>query len=82
MCIECRFVLQKKVIKLSENVVKVERGCSANCDDRDFIWADEFMAHCCSEDMCNTAVSTEASYILLFTCAIVLSFYRLRAILI
>jgi len=36
----------------------IDRGCSSNCDNRKFVWTDEFQVYCCdgiNVDLCNSA---------------------------
>ena len=33
----------------------VQRGCSGNCDKREYIYTDDFQTHCCNNNKCNGA---------------------------
>jgi len=42
----------------------VDRGCSANCKGRDFIWTDEYQVFCCDDkNKCNLATELRVSFL-------------------
>ncbi|KAI0232956.1 hypothetical protein LSAT2_016736 [Lamellibrachia satsuma] len=47
-------VCEKKIHRIDLWQEVIERGCSFNCDNRDYIWTPDFRVHCCSDDnLCN-----------------------------
>jgi len=55
-------VCEKRVTMVDRLQDVIDRGCSSNCQGRQFVWTDEFQVYCCAnEDYCNgseTSVTT------------------------
>jgi len=59
-------VCEKKVMLIEANIEgiteQIVRGCSSNCDGREYIWTEDFRVHCCNDDnMCNSATRGQLS---------------------
>jgi hypothetical protein len=50
-------VCEKRVTMVDRLQDVIDRGCSANCANRNFIWTDEYQVYCCNDqNLCNSAV--------------------------
>jgi len=69
-------VCEKKLIRIDAYTEQVVRGCSSNCDGREYIWTEDFRVHCCSDDnMCNSAVSqAPVSFLFMLACALLMTY--------
>jgi len=59
----------------------VDRGCSSNCNNRKFVWTDEFQVYCCNDqDYCNhaTTVISSVGKITLWTFVILAALFTMR----
>jgi len=49
-------VCEKRVTMVDRLQDVIDRGCSANCAGRTFIWTDEYQVYCCNDkNKCNAA---------------------------
>jgi len=56
----------------------VDRGCSANCNNRFFIWTDEYQVFCCNDrNKCNTAIGLRVSFLAVIVATVVSLLYAL-----
>jgi len=47
-------VCEKRVTMVDRLQDVIDRGCSSNCQGRQFVWTDEFQVYCCADvDYCN-----------------------------
>jgi hypothetical protein len=54
----------------------IDRGCSSNCNQRQFVWTDEFQVYCCSDnDLCNHATTTSRLHLWTFTTLLCVAIY-------
>lgn len=51
----CSLCSQKRVTMVDRLQDVMDRGCSANCANREFWWTDEYQVYCCNTDRCNDA---------------------------
>jgi len=56
----------------------IDRGCSANCKGRLFVWTDEYQVYCCEDkNKCNMATDLRVSSLAIIVATIVSLLYAL-----
>jgi len=74
---ECRAgeVCEKRVTMVDRLQDVIDRGCSANCAGRKFVWTDEFQVYCCNnQDYCNGSTGKHPNSFLFMWTVLVLAF--------
>lgn len=56
---------QKRVERIDRRNIVINRGCTANCAGRSYIYTDDFQVHCCKDDQCNTAPTAHSTVLFL-----------------
>jgi hypothetical protein len=72
---------EKRVTMVDRLQEVMDRGCSSNCNNRKFVWTDEFQVYCCSDkDYCNHTTTRYAGNTVLWSCALIMTFLITRTI--
>jgi len=68
-------VCEKRVTMVDRLQEVIDRGCSSNCQGRQFVWTDEFQVYCCANaDYCNGSELRNARPTLLLTLSLIVIF--------
>lgn len=51
-------ICEKRIERIDRAHRKIDRGCTANCDGRTYVYTDDFQVHCCDDNYCNGAERT------------------------
>lgn len=70
-------VCEKRVTMVDRLQDVIDRGCSANCQGRLFVWTDEYQVYCCKDNKCNMATDLRISFLAVIVATIVSLLYAL-----